>query len=464
MSFADVGYLFRYMEWAKTVMEAGLPGVIDIGSSGIAQLTRRELGLRISDIELSGPHFYGEPELRRRIARLARAAPESVLPTLGASHAHFLACASMIEPGDEVIVETPGYEVLSALPRALGAIVVPLERRFEDGFQFDPDELRRLVTHRTRVILVTNLHNPSGVALSRECLAALTECAGGDLPAIAASEGRPAGSRGPSAGGRSSDRAARADRGGAASGADKAASRARADASRARADASGAGADASGAGADASGAGADASRSRAPAGGPGAGLWVVVNEVYRDFVFRNPPPAGHTLGPRGVSIGSLTKVYGLGETRVGWIVGDPTLIHRASRVNDFGVVNGPYVAERIGAFALARRAGLLARARAILGRNRPVLERFLRANPALDTVKPAGGTVVFPRLRGIADSKAFAERALAKHRVCVVPGEFFGAPGHIRIGIGGRDTGRLEEGLRRLGAALNDEGLLPRRQ
>src|SRR5207249_7942268 len=115
-----------------------------------------------------------------------------------------------------------------------------------------------------------------------------------------------------------------------------------------------------------------------------SGLWVVVNEVYRDFVFRNPPVPGHALGPRGVSLGSLTKVYGLGETRVGWAIGDAALIHRASRVNDFGVVNGPYIAERIGALALARRAHLLARTRRILGRNRPLLGRFLRQSPTLE--------------------------------------------------------------------------------
>src|SRR5213594_1921621 len=98
MSFGDVGYRFRYMEWAKTVMEAGVPGLIDVGSSGIARVTLRELGVRLSDLELFGPHFYGEPELRRAIARLAEVSEERVLPTLGASHAHYLVCASLVEP------------------------------------------------------------------------------------------------------------------------------------------------------------------------------------------------------------------------------------------------------------------------------------------------------------------------------------------------------------------------------
>src|SRR5437667_5356823 len=158
MGFAAAGYRFRYMEWAKTVMEARRRGVIDVGSSGIARLTLRELGVRIGDLELFGPHYYGEPTLRRLVAVREGVGGERVLPTLGASHAHYLVCASLLEPGDEAIVETPGYEALAAVPRAFGARVVPLERRFENRFQFDPDALRSLMTPRTRLVLVTNLH------------------------------------------------------------------------------------------------------------------------------------------------------------------------------------------------------------------------------------------------------------------------------------------------------------------
>lgn len=72
MSFADVGYRFEYMEWAKTVMEAGTSGVIDAGSNGVARVSLRELGVRARDLELFGSHFYGEPELRRAIAATER--------------------------------------------------------------------------------------------------------------------------------------------------------------------------------------------------------------------------------------------------------------------------------------------------------------------------------------------------------------------------------------------------------
>jgi hypothetical protein len=186
------------------------------------------------------------------------------------------------------------------------------------------------------------------------------------------------------------------------------------------------------------------------------GPWIVVNEVYRDFIRRGPPPAGHTLGPRAVSLSSLTKVYGLGYTRVGWIVGDPALIHRASRINDFGVVNAPFIADTIGALAFARRKSLLARTTGILRTNRKIFDRFLAAAPRLELVPPAGGLIQFPRVRGVSNTRAFVERAIRKHGVLVVPGEFFGGPGHVRIGIGARRPAVLAEGLRRLARALDE--------
>jgi aspartate/methionine/tyrosine aminotransferase len=410
-----------YMEWAKTVMEGDLRDVIDAGSSGIAPVTLRELGVRIADLALDGPHGYSAARaLPRAIARDAGTDEAHVMPALGASHALSLVCASLLEPGDEVLVETPGYEALSLVPRVFGARVVPLPRRFEDGFQIDPDELRRLVTRRTRLVLVTNLHNPSGVALSRDGLDVLAALSGGRVPPArvrrgavrSAAAGGPAGARATEPRPREASTPGSAARSGGAPGA------------------------------------RDHARLRERP-------WVVVNEVYRDFLRDDPPPAGHTLGPRGVSLCSLTKVYGLGYTRVGWIVGDPALIHRASRVNDFGVVNDPYIADSIGVLALRRRARLLERTFGIVHANSRVLARFLETASRLEHVPPAGGLVLFPRVRGARSTRAFVDRAIREHGVCVVPGEFFGAPGHVRIGIGTRRASVLAEGLRRLGRALD---------
>jgi aspartate/methionine/tyrosine aminotransferase len=73
--------------------------------------------------------------------------------------------AALIKPGDEILFEHPAYEPMLALARYLGADVKRFSRRFEDGFQIVPEELDRLVTPKTRLIVITNLHNPSGVLI-----------------------------------------------------------------------------------------------------------------------------------------------------------------------------------------------------------------------------------------------------------------------------------------------------------
>ena len=78
--------------------------------------------------------------------------------------ANHLAMAATIEPGDEVLVEHPTYELLVSVLQYLGARVRYFERRMEDGFCLDPAEVERQITPRTRLIVITNLHNPSGAS------------------------------------------------------------------------------------------------------------------------------------------------------------------------------------------------------------------------------------------------------------------------------------------------------------
>jgi aspartate/methionine/tyrosine aminotransferase len=73
--------------------------------------------------------------------------------------------AALIKPGDEVLFEHPAYEPMLALAHYLGADVKRFSRRFDDQFQIVPEELERLVSPKTRLIVVTNLHNPSGVLI-----------------------------------------------------------------------------------------------------------------------------------------------------------------------------------------------------------------------------------------------------------------------------------------------------------
>ena len=86
----------------------------------------------------------------------------------GTSFANWLACAAVLDGcgrGAEVIVERPTYEPLLRIPQALGHRVRRLDRRFDDGYAIDLDRFASLVTTKTRLAIVTNLHNPSGARI-----------------------------------------------------------------------------------------------------------------------------------------------------------------------------------------------------------------------------------------------------------------------------------------------------------
>ena len=95
----------------------------------------------------------------------------------GTSGANFLAFAALIEPGDEVLVERPTYEPLLAALGFLGARVRRFERRFENGYRLDLDEIRSLLTDQVRLVVLANPHNPSGVLLPPDEVAGLARIA-----------------------------------------------------------------------------------------------------------------------------------------------------------------------------------------------------------------------------------------------------------------------------------------------
>ena len=110
---------------------------------------------------------------RRRHRRPVRRRAENVATANGCSGANFLACAALLEPGDEVLVERPFYDPMPAAARLLGASVATFERRFEDGYDVDRDRVAAALTPRTRLILISNPHNPSGALARPESLATL---------------------------------------------------------------------------------------------------------------------------------------------------------------------------------------------------------------------------------------------------------------------------------------------------
>jgi aspartate/methionine/tyrosine aminotransferase len=150
------------MHWAKTQRPVAWP----LSGSEVTHFPLDRLGPAIADLELNGASYYRYPPLREAIAAKEGVSPEQVVAADGTSMANMLAMAALIAPGDEVLIERPTYEPLLAVARFLGAKVSRFARRPED-FGPDPAEVERRFTAATRLIVLTNLHNPSG-ALAEE--------------------------------------------------------------------------------------------------------------------------------------------------------------------------------------------------------------------------------------------------------------------------------------------------------
>jgi aspartate/methionine/tyrosine aminotransferase len=149
----------------------------NLAASGIMSCRLSELPVRIEDLELNGPVLYGYGPLNERLARLNGVPEGCVVAAAGTSMANHLAMAATLEAGDEVLIERPNYEAMVSLAQYLGADVHYFERRMEDGFRIDPAEVERQMTSRTRLIVITNLHNPSGALADEDTLRALGDIA-----------------------------------------------------------------------------------------------------------------------------------------------------------------------------------------------------------------------------------------------------------------------------------------------
>ncbi len=351
----------RYMEWAKTRSTAPF----NLATSGVSNVLFSEFPLRVEDLEITGGG-YGYGPLLERIARHTGAPTDCIVTAAGTSMANHLAMAALLEPGDEVVLEEPTYGLLLDVARYLGVQVRRVPRRFEEDFAISLGEMERAITPATRLVVLTDLHNPANILFPRETLEAV---------------------------------------------------------------------------------GAMAQR---------VGARVLVDEVYLELLFENRPASAFSLGEHFVVTSSLTKAYGLSGLRCGWILAAPELAHRMWRLNDLFAATGAHPAERMSVVAFDQLGQFRERSRALAQTNRALLDAFLDSRSDLECVRPSHGSIVFPRLPE-GDPDAFFTLLREKYETSVVPGTFFEAPRHFRLGIGG-ETSNVQAGLERLGAALDEFG------
>jgi aspartate/methionine/tyrosine aminotransferase len=161
----------EYIEWAKTRSQAKF----NLATSGVANYSLADLPVHLEDLEISGPSWYGYEPLQQALAAKCGVSTENVVAAIGTSMANHLAMAAILNPGDEVLIEHPTYDPILATAHYLGASVKRIKRRFENDFRVDPDEIERAMTPRTRLIVLTNLHNPSSALIDIDALRKIGE-------------------------------------------------------------------------------------------------------------------------------------------------------------------------------------------------------------------------------------------------------------------------------------------------
>jgi aspartate/methionine/tyrosine aminotransferase len=326
----------------------------DLASSGITHVSLDELGLAEAvahrEVELDDPD--GPAKLRGAIARFSGVPEADAIPALGTTHALWLAYASLLEPGDDVLVELPAYEPILVLAEAAGGRIVRFARDRAKGFAVDLDSVAAALTPRTRVVALSTPHNPSGRRTEDATLRRIAELL-------------------------------------------------------------------------------------AP-----RGAYLLVDEVYAplDDLTRALASPGavwgrsaRLLGDNVIAVSSLTKSFGLGPSRVGWVLAPPAVVKRAEDVILATCGSLPIFHSNLGAWVFTHVDALARRAIEATRGKREIAEAWMARRDDLTWSAPEGGLFGFALRNAPGDLLPVIEEGARRSGVLVAAGSFFGIPEGFRL-------------------------------
>jgi len=294
----------------------------------------------------------GHPALRKGIANIyTNISVNDMLVCTGAQEPIFLFAQANIEAGDEVIVQSPCYQSLESVPESLGAEVKNWMVKYVDGVPtFDMDELKDMITNKTKAIMLNAPHNPTGFHFTR----AQQE----EMVALARAHG----------------------------------------------------------------------------------IIIFCDEVYRELE-HSPEykiPAFADAYELGVSVGVMSKSYGLPGLRIGWIASqNAEILEKVAVLKEYTTICNSAPSEFLAEVALKHRGAILDRNLQIIKSILPMYDAFFEKHADLfEWYKPNAGPIAFVKMKFDKDDIAFAKRALEEQKVLILPGGIYDYEGYFRIGFG----------------------------
>ncbi len=186
-----------------------------------------------------------------------------------------------------------------------------------------------------------------------------------------------------------------------------------------------------------------------------AGAWLLCDEVYRGLCHQGDPYTASVadLYEKGISTGSMSKVYSLAGLRLGWIAGPRELTERLERQRDYHIISVGRLDDLLASVALESREAISARNLGICREGGRLLAEFVAGEPHISYVKPKGGTTAFLRYDLPMESAELCRRLQEETGVMLLPGSALDMEGYLRIGYC-NDPGITEAGLARFGEWL----------
>jgi aspartate/methionine/tyrosine aminotransferase len=189
-------------------------------------------------------------------------------------------------------------------------------------------------------------------------------------------------------------------------------------------------------------------------------FWVLCDEVYHDFaLYPNIIPAhGRSLSKRAISVGSMSKAYGLSGLRLGWIAGPKELVNACWGWKDYTSISNSPINDFLATFALKNVDKVMERNLSLARANLDIFLKWLEEHKDFfEYVEPKAGVLLFPRLKNIdITTEELCKRLYEKHKLLMLPGECFEMPGFLRIGFG-NDSDMFKTGLSIFSAFLKSQ-------